>query len=161
MSSINIRPGTPEDVPQVHDMICELADYERALEEVKTTPEQLTLDGFGNHPAYYLIVADAGEELAGMMLYFYRYSTWKGKIIFLEDFYVRPTYRRQGLGEQLFQALAQKAEAENAPRIFWQVLDWNEAAIGFYKKLGATIDPAWHNGILEREDYQKLLHTPS
>jgi GNAT superfamily N-acetyltransferase len=146
---ITIRAGKAEDVPEVLALIKELALYERAPEAVITTEAQLLADGFGAQPLYHLLVAEYQGRLVGLALSYYRYSTWKGKCLYLEDLYVQEAYRRLGLGERFFEALLQKARTEACQRLCWQVLDWNTPAIEFYKKLGATLDAEWVNGYLE------------
>ncbi|MGD1840760.1 MAG: GNAT family N-acetyltransferase [Thermonemataceae bacterium] len=149
MENIRLREGTPEDIPQLLSLIRELALYEKAPEEVINTEEQMIQDGFGEVRLFQLLVAETEEKLVGLALTYYRYSTWKGKCLYLEDLYIQPEYRRSGLGERFFEALVQRAKKENCQRISWQVLDWNELAINFYKKIGASLDATWINGTLE------------
>ncbi len=141
----HIRKGRPEDVPHMYSLIRELAIVERAEHELVNTEAQLLADGFGAHPAYEVIVADSDEGVVGMALYFYHYSTWKGKFLYLEDLIVTKAHRGNGLGKQLLDTLVAEAKANGANRVGWQVLDWNEPAIEFYKKLGATLDGEWLN----------------
>ncbi len=148
MNSTIIRRGKAQDIPKVAKLIKQLAEYEKALHEVELTEAQLLEDGFGENPLYGLFVAEYQEEVIGFALYFYRYSTWKGKTLYLEDFYVDPEYRQEGIGMRLFQTLIQAAKEEKCHRMFWQVLDWNEPAIEFYKKMGANLDTEWTNGHL-------------
>jgi len=157
-NTITIREGKPQDVGVLLDLIKELALYEKALDEVENTEEKLLKDGFGDHPLYGFYVAQYDEKVVGMALYYYRYSTWKGKSLYLEDLYVKEEYRKHKAGLQLFKAIAQKAKDENCDRISWQVLDWNEPAIKFYKKLGAGLDPEWINGYLNKTAYLQLLN---
>ncbi len=157
-SNISIREAKPEDIPQVYHLIRELAEFERALPEVENTVEQLRADGFGKHPLYGLYVAQQQTDLIGMALYYYRYSTWKGKTLYLEDLYVKPDFRGLGIGQRLLEKLARKALDENCQRMQWQVLDWNESAIAFYRQLGADFDAEWINVFL---DGQQLAHLAS
>ena len=145
MKNYQIRTGTPTDIPHIYTLICELAEYERAPEAVSNTPEQLLKDGFGEQPLFGFYVAEVQKEIVGMALYYYRYSTWKGKVLYLEDIYVRPAHRGQGIGEALMQILETHAKAQKCQRITFQVLDWNEPAIQFYQKIGMTIDKEWWN----------------
>lgn len=144
-SNVQIREGKREDIPQVMELIQELAEYEKALDEVINTSEQLAEDGFGAQPLFGLYVAEDQGDIIGMALFFYRYSTWKGKTLYLEDLYVRPAYRQQKIGKTLLEVLLEKARREKCRRLHWQVLDWNESAIQFYKSLGGTLDGEWIN----------------
>ena len=142
-----IRPGTEADVLQVFDLIVELAVYEEAPHEVSNTVEQLRRDGFGPNPLYGLLVAEDADsqKLVGISLYYFRYSTWKGKRLYLEDIIVTESYRGQGLGKELLDATIERAKATNCTGMMWQVLDWNEPAIGFYKQFGTRFDDGWTN----------------
>ncbi|PMD95611.1 GNAT family N-acetyltransferase [Siphonobacter sp. BAB-5405] len=144
MSTI-IRRATPADVPSIYQLIIELAEYEKALHEVKNTPEQLLKDGFGEQPLYGTIVAEVNGEVVGMSLYYYRYSTWKGKRLYLEDLIIKEAYRGYGLGKRLLEATVQEARQTQCSGLMWQVLDWNEPSIEFYKKFGAKLDGEWIN----------------
>tara|TARA_Y100000589_G_scaffold321794_1_gene353730 strand:- start:408 stop:851 length:444 start_codon:yes stop_codon:yes gene_type:complete len=146
--SIYIREGVREDLPEVVAMIKELADYERALDEVNITVDELERDGFGNHPYFWILIAEIDGEIAGLAFYFIRYSTWKGKLLYLEDFVVKEKFRRQGVGTLLFDELKHKVKDECLAGLVWQVLDWNEPAIKFYKKQGAQISSGWLDGKL-------------
>ena len=151
LQNVSIRQGTREDLPQVLDLIKELAEYERAPQEVDNTVERMEEDGFGPNKVFDFIVAEANGQIVGIALYFWSYSTWKGKCMYLEDFVVREEYRRTGLGKQIFEELIKIAKVNDARRLSWQVLDWNEPAINFYKKIGANLDPEWLNGRLTYE----------
>ncbi|OZI09496.1 GNAT family N-acetyltransferase [Siphonobacter sp. BAB-5385] len=144
MSTI-IRRATPADVPSIYQLIVELAEYEKALQEVKNTPEQLLKDGFGEQPLYGTIVAEVNGEVVGMSLYYYRYSTWKGKRLYLEDLIIKEAYRGYGLGKRLLEATVEEARQTQCSGLMWQVLDWNEPSIEFYKKFGAKLDGEWIN----------------
>ena len=147
-TDIQIREGKPEDIPQVLGLIKELAEYEKALNEVVNTEEQLLEDGFGKNPLYGLYVAETKGKLVGMALFFYRYSTWKGKVMYLEDIYVQPEYRGNKLGQSFFEVLIERAKKEKCARVAWQVLEWNKPAIHFYEKLGAEFDAEWVNSFI-------------
>lgn len=140
-----IRKGTPQDIEALYGLICELAIYERALPEVTNSPAQLLQDGFGEKPLFGFYVAEVAETVIGIALYYYRYSTWKGKVLYLEDIYIQPAYRGQKIGEAFIQTLTQHAKAEKCQRITLQVLEWNESAVAFYQKLGMIIDKEWWN----------------
>lgn len=152
----SVREGTAADVPAVHRLIVELAEYERAPKEVTNTVEQLTEDGFGPKSIYNLFVAESNHEVVGMALWYEKYSTWKGRCGFLEDLVVRENVRGHGVGKALFLAVANACAQAHYGRMEWQVLGWNEPAIGFYKSLGAELDPEWLNGKLTRERLQAL-----
>ena len=154
--AFTIRKGTVEDVEAVHGLIVELAIYERAGDEVTNGVEQLRADGFGPHAIYDLWVAEVDNVVVGMALWYVKYSTWKGKCGFLEDLVVRESHRGLGIGKSLFLAVAQECAKRNFGRMEWQVLDWNEPAIAFYKKLGAELDPEWLNGKLTHAALQSL-----
>ena len=143
--NITIRKGTKEDLPQVHALIMELAIYERAPDEVTNAIADMQADGFGEKPVFEFFVAEAETKVVGLCLYYMAYSTWKGKMLFLEDLVVTRTYRRYGAGKKLFDAFARRAQELGAKRLKWQVLEWNEPAIAFYKKLNANLDGEWMN----------------
>ena len=153
---IDIRKGVKKDLPQVLALIKELADYEKSLDRVDVTLEQLEKDGFDGHPHYYLLVAEEKGEIIGVCFYFIRYSTWKGKVLFLEDFVVKEEYRRMGIGGMLFEETIRIANKENMDGLHWQVLDWNTPALNFYKKYNASISSTWLNGRLDKEQINKL-----
>jgi GNAT superfamily N-acetyltransferase len=143
--SIIIRDAIREDVPAMFELIKELALYEKAPEQVTNTIEQMYVDGFGENPIFGTIVSEVDNEIVGMALYYYRYSTWKGKRLYLEDLIVSETMRGRGLGEKLLNAIIEKARQTSCTGLMWQVLDWNEPAINFYKKFGARFDEGWVN----------------
>jgi len=140
-----LRYANKKDLPGVLSLIRELATYERAPDEVTITLEDLERDGFGETPLYEVILAEDDSGIAGMAFYYCAYSTWKGKCIFLEDIIVREKERGKGTGHLLFDAVVMKAREVNAKRLMWQVLNWNEPAINFYKKYNALLDPTWVN----------------
>lgn len=145
MSNINIREGRREDLPQVMELIQELATFEREPHEVETTIEQMEKDGFGEQPVFEFFVAEDQSDgrIIGLALYFYSYSTWKGKCLYLEDLIVTQSYRGKGIGKKLFDKIMEKAQQADTRRVVWQVLDWNEPAIKFYQSLGAAMLPEW------------------
>jgi GNAT superfamily N-acetyltransferase len=153
-----IRPGRIEDVPAIHRLIVDLAIYERAESEVVNTIDALSADGFGPEAIYELEVAEAEGQIVGMALWYVKYSTWKGKCGYLEDLMVAESHRGLGIGKALFDEVARASANRGYLRMEWQVLEWNEAAIGFYKRLGAEMDEEWFNGKLTGEvlsDYKK------
>jgi GNAT superfamily N-acetyltransferase len=149
---MTIRKGTPTDIPAVVGLIKELAEYEKAPEEVIITEEILNDDAFGSDPQFEFFVALDGDMMIGLALYFPRYSTWKGRCYHLEDIIVKEEHRGNGVGKLLFDAVVRVCIETNAKRLYWQVLDWNEPAIGFYKKLNARFDSEWLSCKLTDED---------
>jgi GNAT superfamily N-acetyltransferase len=143
--SIVIRDAIREDVPAMFELIKELALYEKAPEQVTNTVDQMYEDGFGENPIFHTIVSEVEGEIVGMALYYFRYSTWKGKRLYLEDLIVSETMRGRGLGEKLLNEIIEKARQMACTGLMWQVLDWNEPAINFYKKFGARFDEGWVN----------------
>tara|TARA_B100001250_G_C19672052_1_gene731921 strand:- start:295 stop:777 length:483 start_codon:yes stop_codon:yes gene_type:complete len=151
-----IRKGVKEDLPDVLSLIKELADYENALQEVKITLKDLERDGFENHPCYWFLVAENKNQIIGLSFYWIRYSTWKGKFLFLEDFVIKEEYRRHGVGEKLFKATIKICQELKLNGMTWQVLDWNTPAINFYKKYNADISSAWLNGKLTNKQINEI-----
>ena len=143
--NIGLRKGTKEDMPAVHGLIRELAEYEQAPNEVETTPATMVEDGFGTHPVFSCLVAELDGVIVGAAVYFTKYSTWKGRGIYLDDIVVTAAHRRKGIGTLLFEELIRVAKAEGAKQLHWQVLDWNAPAISFYKKYKTTFDEEWIN----------------
>ena len=148
---VKIRKGLKSDLPSVLALIKELAEFEKAPDEVCVTLEELEEDGFGQHPYYWFIVAEHKRGIIGLSFYFIRYSTWKGRFLFLEDFVVKEDFRGQGVGAQLFEETIRIAQRLEVKGMVWQVLDWNEDAIRFYKKYEASIHTEWLNGKLSNE----------
>jgi len=145
---IKIRKGIKSDLPFVLDLIKELADYENELSEVDISLRQLETDGFDEKSIFEFIVAEKNNKIIGMALYYIKYSTWKGKCLFLEDLIVNKKHRRSGVGSSLFEAIINTAKKTNMKRVMWQVLDWNQPAINFYKKYNAHINNNWLDGKL-------------
>ena len=138
-----IRKGNKSDVPAVFNLMMELAIFEKGEHLVTNTMEQMTEDGFGKNPVYGLLVAETENKIVGMAIYFIKYSTWKGKGIFLEDLIVTEKFRKHGIGKKLFEAVIAEAKKMNAKTMHWQVLDWNAPAIDFYKKYNCTFENEW------------------
>ncbi|OUR96919.1 hypothetical protein A9Q84_11325 [Halobacteriovorax marinus] len=151
-----IRKSTLEDASFIYKLINDLAEYERAPEQVKLTLEQLKLDGFGDEPLFESIILELDETPVGMALFYNRYSTWKGKSLYLEDLYIIPDFRGHGLGMMTMKYLANIAVETNCHRFEWQVLDWNEPSIKFYQSLQADLDGEWVNCRLEGDLIKQL-----
>jgi GNAT superfamily N-acetyltransferase len=130
-------------------LIQELADYEKAPDEVTVTLSHFEQSGFGENPVWWAFVAEVDNVIVGFALYYIRYSTWKGQCLYLEDFIVTKKMRGNGIGKLLFDQIVQETKDKGFSRMVWQVLEWNEPAIHFYKKYKATLDPEWINGILD------------
>lgn len=147
-----IRKATRSDAPFILEMIKELALFEKAPEQVTLTLAQLEEDGFGVNPLYQaVIIEDQNKTSIGFCLFYYRYSTWKGKSLYLEDLYIKPTHRGNGAGQFVMKYLLDHAKATNCGRFEWQVLDWNEKAIKLYEKMGAELDGSWINCRIEEQ----------
>lgn len=142
---VTIRRGTKKDLPEALSLIKELALYEKAPHEVTNTLEMMEEDGFGDNPVYGFIVAEEDGVIYGMSMYYWRYSTWKGKRIYLEDLIVTEEKRGTGIGKKLFDRTIEIGKEAGATGMMWQVLDWNEPAINFYKKYDALIEDGWLN----------------
>jgi len=158
MTSVTIRPGTKQDLPRALELVKELALYEKAPHEVTNTVERMEKDGFGLNPIFGFFVAENETGVVGISIYYWRYSTWKGKRLYLEDIVVTEKERGSGIGKLLFDRTMQHALDENCTGMLWQVLDWNEPAINFYKKYyNPKLDGEWINCSLERNEIEKLL----
>lgn len=153
---MHIRKGCREDSAFVLKMIQQLAKYEKAEDRVKVTLEQLENDGFGDRALYETLILELDNRPVGMALYYNRYSTWMGKSLYLEDLYVIPEARGNGLGLKAMKKLAQIAVETNCYRFEWQVLDWNEPSIKFYESLNTDLDSEWINCRLEGDSLHKL-----
>ncbi len=139
-----IRVWTPDDIEAVHTLIVELAIYEREPNAVINTPELMRRDGFGTHPLFGCFVAEKNGRIVGMAIYYMRYSTWKGRCLYLEDIVITASERRTGLGEALFEAVRAEAKVRECTMMQWAVLDWNEPGVNFYKKIdGVVFEPEW------------------
>jgi N-acetylglutamate synthase-like GNAT family acetyltransferase len=154
---IKIRKAEKTDIPAILELIKELAEYERAPQEVTITENQLLNDGFSKNPIFEVILAENNEDVLGMAFYFYSYSTWKGLCLYLEDIIVKNKYRGNGIGEILFKEVIKRAKEKETKRLQWQVLDWNEPAINFYKKkLNAVLDGEWINCKLTEQQIKEF-----
>ena len=149
MPTVIIRKAAQEDCPRMLELVKELAIYERAPDEVTVTLEHFIESGFGTNPVWWAFVAEVDGCIQGFALYYIRYSTWKGQRMYLEDIIVTEQARGQGLGALLMDALVIEAKERELKGIVWQVLEWNEPALNFYRKFNARFDAEWVNGVLE------------
>lgn len=156
---MNIRKGNPEDMGAVLKLIQELAHFENEPDAVVITVADLVRDGFGPNPLFHVFVAEAENEIVGIALYYYRYSTWKGKIIHLEDLVVKEKMRGTGLGYALYSEIIKQGKLENVRRIDWHVLDWNTPAIDFYEKSGAKVLKDWYLTQMDEEAINHFVDT--
>jgi GNAT superfamily N-acetyltransferase len=148
---INLRVAVKEDCPRLLDLVHELALFEKAPEEVTVTLKEFEDAGFGEKPVWKTFVAEVDGVIVAFALYYIRYSTWKGCRMYLEDLIVTESWRGKGVGKLLFDRLIVEAREMGFNGMTWQVLDWNEPAIKFYKKYEADISPGWLNGSLSKE----------
>jgi len=166
---MKIRKATIEDCPGMMQLIQELAEYEKAPEEVTVDPRHFEESGFGANPVWWAFVVEEVEgveeievndavsstpstpstQIIAFALYYIRYSTWKGQVMYLEDILVTESMRGKGMGKMLMERLMEEAKEKGFKRITWQVLDWNAPAIHFYKKFNARFDPEWVNVVID------------
>jgi GNAT superfamily N-acetyltransferase len=152
MMDFQIRRAKKEDCPAMLDLIRELALYEKAPDEVTVNPIHFEESGFGDNPVWWaFVVENAEKKVIAFALYYIRYSTWKGQVMYLEDILVTEALRGKGIGKMLIERLIEEAREKGFKRMTWQVLDWNEPAINFYKKFGAKFDPEWVNVTIETQ----------
>jgi GNAT superfamily N-acetyltransferase len=142
---IELRRASQEDIPSILELVNALALFEKAPEEVTATIQDYIENGFGENPIFFCFLAYYNGELAGFSLWYYRFSTWKGKRFYLEDLYVKDDYRGKGIGQELIEACIEEAKRTKCTGMMWQVLDWNTPAIEFYKKYNASFDGEWLN----------------
>ncbi len=152
-----IRKGTPNDMPAVLELIKELAVFEKEPEAVVVTEADLVRDGFGEQPLFHTFVAEKNQEIIGIALYYYRYSTWKGKTIHLEDLIVKENQRGTGAGFALYSEIIAQGKRDKVRRIEWAVLDWNVNAIDFYKKTGAQVLDDWRVAQMDEAGINEFL----
>ena len=145
MEKIVIRRAVKEDCPRIMELVYELACYEKAPQEVTVSLQEFTESGFGAYPVWWALVAEIDGIVQGFALYYVRFSTWKGQRMYLEDLLVTEELRGKGIGKKLFDQLVAEAKLKGFNGIVWQVLEWNEPAIKFYKQMKATLDAEWVN----------------
>lgn len=157
---ISIRIGTKQDLPRLRELIVELAVYEKEPDAVEVTLAELEKDGFGNDAIFSFFVAEIDGVIQGIALHYFKYSTWKGKCLFLEDIVVNQEFRGKGIGKLLFDEIVKVAATHHCKRLEWQVLKWNTPAIQFYKnKYDANLDEEWLNGRLTGKQIQNISTT--
>ena len=154
-----IRKASKNDMPSVLELIQELAVFEKEPDAVVVTVEDLVRDGFSENPLFQCFVAEVDGEIIGMALYYYRYSTWKGKTIHLEDLIVKENKRGTGAGFALYKEIIKQGKSENVRRIEWNVLDWNTPAIDFYEKSGAKVLGDWRVVHMDDKGIEQFLNT--
>ena len=154
-----IRKATKNDMPSVLELIQELATFEKEPDAVVVTVDDLVRDGFSANPLFQCFVAEVENEIIGMALYYYRYSTWKGKTIHLEDLIVKENKRGTGVGFALYKEIIKQGKAENVRRIEWNVLNWNTPAIDFYEKSGAKVLGDWRVVHMDDKGIEQFLNT--
>ena len=153
---MHIREAAEQDCKRLLELVQELADFERAPDEVSVTYEEFLSAGFGHKPVWKAFVAELDGRIEGFALYYIRFSTWKGRRLYLEDFYVTPGARGKGLGTLLFETIIEEAQLMGFNGISWQVLDWNEPAIKFYNKYQSAIESGWLNASLSKEQLSQM-----
>ena len=154
---MHIRKGEKKDMKAVLDLIQELATFEKEPDAVVVTEADLVRDGFGDYPLFHTFVAEVDGEIVGIALYYYRYSTWKGKTIHLEDLIVKEKMRGSGLGFSLYSKIIEQGKIDKVRRIEWAVLDWNTPAIDFYIKSGARILHDWRVAQMDENGINEFL----
>ena len=155
---MHIRKGEKKDMKAVLELIQELATFEKEPNAVVVKVTDLERDGFGDYPLFYTFVAEVESEIVGMALYYYRYSTWKGKTIHLEDLIVKEKMRGSGLGFALYSEIIEQGKIDNVRRIEWAVLDWNTPAINFYIKSGAKVLEDWRVAQMDENGINEFLN---
>lgn len=156
---ITIRTARKEDMAQVLELIKELAAYEKEPDAVELGVNDLENAGFQENPQFTCFLAEVSGEIVGMALVYFRYSTWKGKTLHLEDLIVQESMRSKGVGSKLYRRVMEFANEQEVKRVNWEVLDWNEGAIQFYEKTGATIMNDWRPVAMSKEALKKYLET--
>jgi len=145
MDKITLRKAESFDIPLIFSLVKELALFERAPEEVTATIADYEIKGFSEKPLFDAFILFENDQLVGFALWYFRFSTWKGKRLYLEDLFVKSEFRSKGYGKLLMEAIIEEAKTTNSKGLMWQVLDWNLPAIEFYKKYDARFDSEWIN----------------
>ncbi len=157
-----IRDATPADAPLIVKMVRELAEFERELDQVEITPEDVVRDGFGASPCFHAFIAEWDGQPAAYALYFFTYSTWAGRpSLFVEDLFVRSQFRGKGIGTSLLQRMAAIARDKHCYAMRWEVLNWNTPAIDFYRSLGAKLQSEWSPVLMRGSAFEQLASHPT
>ena len=151
INNITIRKAEAADLTQVYALIKELAIFEKAPEQPSISIEKFIQEGTAKNPRYYVLVAETENDIVGIALYYYGYSSWKGSMLYLDDLIVKETHRKLGIGKLLMDEIINIAKEEKINLVKWQVLNWNENAINFYKKYPVVFDDEWINVKIEKE----------
>lgn len=155
--NFTVREADRADMPAVLELIKDLADFEKEPEAVITTVEILEAEGFGEQPLFHCFVAEREGKIEGMALFYYRFSTWKGRTLHLEDLIVKEASRGTGMGGALFRKVIEFAREKQVKRTEWVVLDWNQHAIDFYERCGADILKDWYTVQMDEEGMRKFI----
>ena len=153
-----IRNAERKDLPQILELIKELAIYEKEPDAVEVTVAELEDAGFGKNPQYYCFVAEVSGTIVGMALLYFRFSTWKGKTVHLEDLIVTQSMRGKGIGEQLYRRVMEFALAHDVKRVNWEVIGWNTGAIQFYERTGAKVLNDWWRVDFSKDGLEKYMN---
>lgn len=156
--SFIVRRAERQDMPQVLDLIKELAVFEKEPDAVEVTVEDLEKEGYGNNPLFHCFVAELDEKIVGIALVYYRFSTWKGRTIHLEDLIVSESHRGTGIGMALYKKVMEFADDNKVKRVEWNVLDWNTNAIEFYENTGAHILDDWRVVQMSKEGLDNFVN---
>lgn len=154
---MHVRLALQEDMPQVLELIQELARFEKEPDAVSINAEDLVREGFGDRPLFQCFVAETPEGIVGMALVYFRFSTWKGRTLHLEDLIVKENYRGKGIGEALYTAVMRYGYKEKVKRVEWVVLDWNYGALKFYERSGASILKDWYLAQMDEESLENYI----
>lgn len=158
---IKIRVAQKQDMPRVLELIRELADFEKEPDAVKTNVAVLEEQGFGTHPLFTCFLAEVDQKVVGLALVYFRFSTWRGKAVYLEDLIVTESMRGKGVGKALYTQVMQYAKEQEAKVVSWVVLNWNEGAIKFYESTGAIIDKGWYQAYMDEQAIERFLDKQS
>ena len=154
---IKIRDAVKKDMLQVHNLIVELAVFEKEPDAVEVTVDDLIAYGTGNNPEFMCFVAEDDAAIVGIALFYYRFSTWKGRTVHLEDLIVKQDRRGEGIGQALYAEVIKFGHKQGVRRVEWVVLDWNENAINFYEKSGALVMKDWHTVQMDKEGIENFV----